>query len=173
MNKIIYIFENLGNVHSLVEDNEEFILDLSLYDQNYNLKLDDIQTQLDGQEDIVKICSISSLIIDDKNLRRFRLKFFNSSNDLKIYEIEQQKKLERSHQHIGSKQKLFFFSEMSPGSCMFLEKGTRMLNRLYELMRELYSHNGYDEIITPNIYKSDLYKISGHYQNIKKICFVS
>jgi len=31
----------------------------------------------------------------------------------------------------------------------------------------LYQHHGYKEVITPNLYNVNLWKISGHYKNYK------
>jgi len=41
----------------------------------------------------------------------------------------------RDHRKIGKEQELFFFNDLSPGSCFFLPHGTRIYNTLLELMR--------------------------------------
>lgn len=41
----------------------------------------------------------------------------------------------RDHRKIGKEQELFFFNDLSPGSCFFLPHGTRIYNTLTELMR--------------------------------------
>jgi hypothetical protein len=41
----------------------------------------------------------------------------------------------RDHRKIGKEQELFFFNDLSPGSCFFLPHGTRLYNTLVELMR--------------------------------------
>ena len=41
----------------------------------------------------------------------------------------------RDHRKIGKEQELFFFNDLSPGSCFFLPHGTRIYNSLVELMR--------------------------------------
>ena len=41
----------------------------------------------------------------------------------------------RDHRKIGREQELFFFNDLSPGSCFFLPHGTRLYNTLLELMR--------------------------------------
>ena len=41
----------------------------------------------------------------------------------------------RDHRKIGREQELFFFHDLSPGSCFFLPHGTRIYNTLVELMR--------------------------------------
>ncbi|ARF10514.1 threonyl-tRNA synthetase [Hokovirus HKV1] len=70
---------------------------------------------------------------------------------------------DNTHQIIGKKQNLFYINEYSPGSIFFLEYGTRMINSLSNIIKNEYYFRNYQEIITPNIFKTDLYKISGHY----------
>lgn len=41
----------------------------------------------------------------------------------------------RDHRKIAKEQELFFFNDLSPGSCFFLPHGTRIYNTLLELMR--------------------------------------
>lgn len=64
-----------------------------------------------------------------------------------------------------------FSSVRSPGSAFFLPHGTRVYNRLVNLMKSEYEQRGYTEVITPNVYNVDLWKTSGHYQNYKDNMF--
>lgn len=56
---------------------------------------------------------------------------------------------------------------MAAGSPFFLPNGTKIYNKLMELMRQEYRKRGYQEIITPNLSDISLWKISGHYANYK------
>ena len=47
---------------------------------------------------------------------------------------------------------LFFFDDLSPGSCFFLPHGCRLYNRLMEVIREQYWLRGYSEVVTPNMF---------------------
>jgi threonyl-tRNA synthetase len=78
----------------------------------------------------------------------------------------------RDHRKIGIQQKLFFFHELSPGSCFWLPHGTRLYNRLVNYIKEEYRNRGYGEVITPNVYNVNLWKTSGHYQNYKENMFL-
>ena len=78
---------------------------------------------------------------------------------------------ERDHRRIGAAQELFFFHELSPGSCFFLPHGTRLYNRLQEYVRAQYHKRGYCEVVTPNVFNVDLWKQSGHYQNYRENMF--
>jgi len=78
--------------------------------------------------------------------------------------VEEAKK--RDHRRIGKQQDLFFFNAaVSPGSCFWNSHGARIYNRLCDLLRAEYRARGFEEVITPNIYASELFKRSGHYQN--------
>lgn len=78
----------------------------------------------------------------------------------------------RDHRKIGKEQELFFFHELSPGSCFFLPHGTRIYNTLVEFLRSEYWERGYEEVITPNMYNSKLWETSGHWQNYQENMFV-
>ncbi|KAK5637172.1 hypothetical protein RRF57_012884 [Xylaria bambusicola] len=53
----------------------------------------------------------------------------------------------------------------SPGSPILLPNGARIFNRLVEFLRRQYTRYGFDEVITPTIYKKALWKKSGHLEN--------
>ncbi|CCM03110.1 uncharacterized protein FIBRA_05230 [Fibroporia radiculosa] len=77
----------------------------------------------------------------------------------------------RDHRKIGKEQELFFFNDLSPGSCFWLPHGTRIYNTLVELLRSEYFKRGYQEVISPNMYHSKLWETSGHWQNYKDDMF--
>ena len=72
----------------------------------------------------------------------------------------------RDHRTLGTKYELFFFHELSPGSCFFLPHGARIYNKLQGLIRSEYAKRGYSEVVTPNMYNIDLWKISGHAEHV-------
>ncbi|CDR44075.1 CYFA0S13e02894g1_1 [Cyberlindnera fabianii] len=78
---------------------------------------------------------------------------------------------ERDHRKIGKEQELFYFNEMSPGSCFWLPHGTRIYNTLVDLLRSEYRKRGYDEVITPNMFNSKLWETSGHWANYQENMF--
>ncbi|KAI0427493.1 threonyl-tRNA synthetase [Xylaria sp. FL1042] len=69
------------------------------------------------------------------------------------------------HRQLGVQQELFTTSIYSPGSPILLPNGTRIFNRLIEFLRRQYARYGFDEVITPTIYKKALWKKSGHLEN--------
>lgn len=90
---------------------------------------------------------------------------------MKMYKkrIQEQKALD--HRKTGISQSLFFMHDLSPGSAFFLPHGARVYGRLQHFIRNQYWDRGYSEVVTPNIYNSDLFKISGHYQKYEKDMF--
>ncbi|OTA98588.1 hypothetical protein M426DRAFT_325857 [Hypoxylon sp. CI-4A] len=78
----------------------------------------------------------------------------------------------RDHRKLGKEQDLFMFHDLSPGSTFFLPHGTRIYNTLLAYIRDQYHKRDYQEVITPNIFNSELWKISGHWEYYKDDMFV-
>jgi threonyl-tRNA synthetase len=78
----------------------------------------------------------------------------------------------RDHRKLGREQELFMFHDLSPGSAFFLPHGTRIYNTLMEYIREQYHKRDYQEVMTPNIFNAELWKISGHWEYYKDDMFV-
>lgn len=62
-------------------------------------------------------------------------------------------------------QELYFFHEMSPGSCFFQPKGAFIYNKLIEFLRSEYRKRGFQEVVSPNIYNVKLWQTSGHWEH--------
>ncbi|KAF2242092.1 threonyl-tRNA synthetase-like protein [Trematosphaeria pertusa] len=77
----------------------------------------------------------------------------------------------RDHRKIGKDQELFFFHEWSPGSCFFLPHGMIIYNTLMAFLRQEYWKRGYQEVGSPNMYNSALWKVSGHWQHYHEDMF--
>src|SRR5215213_10293142 len=71
----------------------------------------------------------------------------------------------RDHRRLGKELELFFVDPIAPGSPFFLPKGTIIYNLALAFMRDLYGKYGYQEVITPQIFSTELWKRSGHYEN--------
>lgn len=87
-----------------------------------------------------------------------------SKKDLEEYLTRIEEAEKRDHRKIGRELDLFSFHEIAgPGLPLFHPKGARVIRTLQEwLRRDLYDR-GYEEVMTPHIYKADVWKISGHY----------
>ncbi len=68
----------------------------------------------------------------------------------------------RDHRKLGRSLGLFFFDPIAPASPFFLPKGTQLINSLIDYVRGLYNRYGYQEVITPQIFNTELWKRSGH-----------
>ncbi|CAI5758908.1 unnamed protein product [Candida verbasci] len=68
---------------------------------------------------------------------------------------------------ISNKQQLYIADETSPGSIFFLPHGTRIFNKLVQFMKNQQIKYGFQEVITPLMYKSKLWHKSGHWENYK------
>jgi len=90
--------------------------------------------------------------------------------DAHLARLEEAK--QRDHRRLGQALDLFSLHPVAPGSPFFHPKGALLYNTLVEYVRGLYRRYGYTEIITPLIYKTDLYKTSGHYELFKDDMFV-
>lgn len=69
----------------------------------------------------------------------------------------------RDHRRIGKDQELFMFHDQSPGSVFFLPHGTIIYNTLQSFIRKEYWKRGYQEVHSPNMFNSTLWKKSGHW----------
>jgi len=111
---------------------------------------------------------------NDKNresLQRIYGISFPENKLMKEYEDLKKKLEESDHRYIGKQQKLYFFDELSPGSCFWLPHGARIYNKLIEFVRQCYRDRGYTEVITPNVFNIELWKTSGHIPNYAENIF--
>lgn len=75
------------------------------------------------------------------------------------------------HRTIATAQQLLITSPASPGSPLFLPNGTHIYNKLVAFLRSQYAVYGFQEVLTPNIYKRSLWETSGHWENYKEDMF--
>jgi threonyl-tRNA synthetase len=68
----------------------------------------------------------------------------------------------RDHRKLGRTLGLFFFDPIAPASPFFLPKGAQVMNSLIDYVKELYGKYGYQEVMTPQIFNTELWERSGH-----------
>jgi threonyl-tRNA synthetase len=73
----------------------------------------------------------------------------------------------RDHRRLGRELDLFIFDPIAPASPFFLPKGATVYNLMIGYMRGLYQRFGYQEVVTPQIFSTELWKRSGHYDNYR------
>jgi len=109
---------------------------------------------------------------NNKQLQRIYGTAFPTQKELDDYLhlLEEAKK--RDHRKLGRELDLFTFSELvGPGLPLFTPKGALIRRLLNEYVEAEQSKAGYTQVWTPQIVKSDLFKISGHYDKYKDSMF--
>jgi len=72
----------------------------------------------------------------------------------------------RDHRKIGREMNLFTFrEEVGAGFPIWLPAGGRMRSRLESLLFKAHRKRGYEPVRGPELLRSDLWMVSGHYQN--------
>ncbi|KAG0002102.1 hypothetical protein BGZ80_010344 [Entomortierella chlamydospora] len=96
---------------------------------------------------------------------------FPSAKELKQWHHQEDEAKKRDHRVIGKNQGLFAVHPASPGSAFMLPHGTRIVERLMRFMRQQYRKYGLEEVMSPLMYKKELWETSGHWQNYKDDMF--
>jgi len=96
---------------------------------------------------------------------------FYDPKDLEAYleRLEQAKR--RDHRRLGQELDLFDFSTMAPGMPFWLPRGMAIWNVLEDLRRAENRRRGYEEVRTPQLYDSDLWRTSGHWDKYREHMF--
>ena len=108
---------------------------------------------------------------DEKNamLQRIYATAFPDKKELKLYldRLEEAKK--RDHRKLGRELDLFSFSEEAgAGLVIWHPKGALLRTLLENFERQEHLKRGYDIVMGPQILRTDLWKISGHYENYRE-----
>lgn len=108
---------------------------------------------------------------DAESLQRVYGISFPDNKQMKEWEKFQEEAAKRDHRRLGKEQELFFFHELSPGSCFFQPKGAYIYNALIEFIRAEYRKRGFQEVVSPNIYNAKLWQTSGHWAHYAENMF--
>ena len=111
---------------------------------------------------------------DERNemLQRIYGTAWPSSKELDAYLKRIEEAKQRDHRRLGPALDLFSLHPIAPGSPFFHPKGAVVYNALIQYMRSLYGRYGYKEVITPLIFKTELWKTSGHYEDFHDDMFL-
>jgi threonyl-tRNA synthetase len=117
-----------------------------------------------------KLTKISGAYLggDSKNemLTRIYGIAYADKESLKAYLEMMAEAEKRDHRKIGAEMKLFTFrEEVGAGFPIWLPAGARMRSRLEQLLFKAHRKRGYEPVRGPEMLRSDLWKVSGHYQN--------
>lgn len=106
-------------------------------------------------------------------LQRIYGVLFETEKELNEHLAQMEEAQRRDHRRLGRELELFMTDPVAPGSPFFFPKGATVYNLLVQYVRDLYKRYGYQEVITPQVYSSDLWHRSGHYDNyVENIFFI-
>lgn len=97
---------------------------------------------------------------------------FESKDALETYLQQLDEAQRRDHRVLGRELGLFMMDPIAPASPFFLPKGTTIYNQLVDFVRGLYQQYGYQEVITPQIFDTELWKRSGHWDHYQENMYV-
>ena len=110
------------------------------------------------------------LCLVNRSHYRFYGNSFISASAAKYYDKMMREAKDRDHRILGKKLELFLFDPNSPGNVFFLDRGLFVYNQLTKHLRHRYLRN-YQEIASPLIFKSSLWRQSGHYDHYRENMF--
>lgn len=108
---------------------------------------------------------------DERNamLQRIYATAFPDPKDLKAYLTRLEEAKKRDHRKLGRELDLFSFSEEAgAGLVIWHPKGALLRTVLEDFERREHLKRGYDIVMGPQILRTDLWKISGHYENYRE-----
>lgn len=87
-----------------------------------------------------------------------------TKNDLEAYLTRIEEAEKRDHRKLAKQLGIYaMYDEAGPGLPLFLPAGAKIVRTMQEWLRKELINRCYEEVITPHIYKADVWKTSGHY----------
>ncbi|EJN61009.1 threonine--tRNA ligase [Halogranum rubrum] len=103
---------------------------------------------------------------ENETLTRVYGTAFASESDLHDFLEMQEEAKERDHRKLGQELELFSIDETTgPGLPLYHPNGKRILDELADYAKQLNLDAGYDPVETPHLFRTELWKKSGHYEN--------
>ncbi|MDO8508110.1 MAG: threonine--tRNA ligase [Nanoarchaeota archaeon] len=87
--------------------------------------------------------------------------------------LDTSKLKDNDHRILGQRLDLFSFHDVAPGMVFWHNNGLRIYNQLVTFWREEHQKAGYQEIKTPQIMDSKIWKISGHWDKYRENNFTT
>jgi len=111
---------------------------------------------------------------DESNpmLQRIYGTAFSAKKELSAYLAAVEEAKKRDHRRVAAALDLFHIDPLSPGSPFYHPKGTVLYNGLVDYIKALYPKYGYQEVITPLLFRTELFKTSGHYDLFREDMFL-
>jgi len=90
---------------------------------------------------------------------------FNSKKEIRQFTHMMEEAIKRDHRKIGKEMELFGFNELvSPGFSLMYPNGTVIMEELRKFINQINKEMGFKNVWTPHVAKTELWKISGHYE---------
>jgi len=103
---------------------------------------------------------------DNEQLTRVYGTAFGSESDLEDFLERREKAQERDHRKLGRELNLFSIAEVTgPGLPLYHPPGKRILRELQAYVDDMNLDAGYEPTETPHLFRTELWKQSGHYDN--------
>jgi len=91
---------------------------------------------------------------------------FPTESELADYLERREEAQERDHRKLGQEMDLFSIPDVTgPGLPLYHPNGKTVLRELSEFVHGLNREMGYEEVETPHLFRTELWKQSGHYDN--------
>jgi threonyl-tRNA synthetase len=90
---------------------------------------------------------------------------FADEKSLRIYLKQVEEAEKRDHRKVGKELELIGFHPWAPASPFFLPRGAKIYAALVDYVRAQYRREGYEEVVTPQIFDKKLFETSGHLPN--------
>jgi threonyl-tRNA synthetase len=110
---------------------------------------------------------------DDDTLTRVYGTAFETESALEEYLERREQAEQRDHRKLGRELDLFSIPDVTgPGLPLFHPNGTRVLRELEAFVDGLNDDRGYEFVETPHLFRTELWKRSGHYDNYVEDMFL-
>ncbi|MCR4285216.1 MAG: threonine--tRNA ligase [archaeon] len=87
--------------------------------------------------------------------------------------LDTSKLKENDHRILGGRMNLWSFNNVAPGMVFWHDKGLFIKNQLIDFWRQEHRKENYQEISTPQIMDSKIWKVSGHWDKYKENNFIT
>ena len=130
-----------------------------------------------GRLDAFKLTSVAGAYwrgdARNEQLQRLYGTAWATKQDLDAYLKRVEEAKQRDHRRLGQVLDLFSHPpDRARGRRSSTRKGAIVYNTLVDYVRTLYRRYGYTEVITPLVYKTELWKTSGHYDAFREDMFL-
>ncbi|PSP97796.1 threonine--tRNA ligase [Halobacteriales archaeon QS_4_70_19] len=110
---------------------------------------------------------------ENETLTRVHGTAFPSESALEAYLERREEAKKRDHRRLGNELDLFSIPDTTgPGLPLYHPAGKTVLDELSGYVRELNERYGYDYVETPHLFRTELWRKSGHYDNYRDDMFL-